>query len=229
MMDQRTVDILESITDAFYALDREWCFTYINERGLLYLERVKGEERTREDLLGKSIWEEFPEAVGSVFYEKYHEAVREQKAVVFDTYSPFTDRWVEVHAYPSEEGLSVYTQDITERRRAEEQLRYHAYLLENTEDAVLASDEHVVLTAWNKGAEKMFGWTAEEVLGRKIYDVLPYRDYSDEQLEEALRKLAETGRRRTEAVWHAKGGAPVYAEALTIALRGEEGGGSPAT
>jgi PAS domain S-box-containing protein len=97
-------------------------------------------------------------------------------------------------------------------------------LLENTEDAVLASDEHAVLTAWNKGAEKMFGWRAEEVLGREVYEVIPYRDYSDEQLEEALRKLAETGRRRTEATWYRKDGAPVYAEALTIALRGEEGG-----
>jgi PAS domain S-box-containing protein len=114
--------------------------------------------------------------------------------------------------------------DITEQKRSEEQLRYHAYLLENTEDAILASDEQAVLTAWNKGAEKMFGWTAEEVLGRKVYEILPYTDYSDEQLEEALRKPAKAGRRRTEATWHRKDGAPVYAEALTIALRVEEGG-----
>jgi PAS domain S-box-containing protein len=114
--------------------------------------------------------------------------------------------------------------DITEQKRSEEQLRYHAYLLENTEDAILASDEHAVLTAWNKGAEKLFGWTAEEVLGRKVYEILPYTDNSDEQLEEALRKLAKAGRRRTESTWHRKDGAPVYAEALTIALRAEEGG-----
>src|SRR5215218_5738378 len=114
--------------------------------------------------------------------------------------------------------------DITEHKRSEEQLRYHAYLLENTEDAILASDEHAVLTAWNKGAEKLFGWTAEEVLGRKVYEILPYTDNSDEQLEESLRKLAKAGRRRTESTWHRKDGAPVYAEGLTIALRAEEGG-----
>src|SRR5215207_8134962 len=114
--------------------------------------------------------------------------------------------------------------DMTEQKRSEEERAHHAYLLENTEDAILASDEQVVLTAWNKGAEKMFGWTAEEVLGRKVYEILPYTDYSDEQLEEALRKVAKAGRRRTEATWHRKDGAPVYAEALTIALRAEEGG-----
>ena len=114
--------------------------------------------------------------------------------------------------------------DMTEQKRSEEDRAYHARLLENTEDAILASDEQAVLTAWNKGAEKMFGWTAEEVLGRKVYEILPYPDYSDEQLEEALRKVAEAGRQRTEATWHRKDGAPVYAEALTIALRVEEGG-----
>src|SRR5215211_6275936 len=63
--------------------------------------------------------------------------------------------------------------DMTEQKRSEEDRAYHARLLENTEDAILASDEQAVLTAWNKGAEKMFGWTAEEVLGRKVYEILP--------------------------------------------------------
>jgi len=216
-------NILESITDAFYAFDREWRYTYINERALCRIQRAMGEELTREDLLGKNAWELFPEAVGSVFYQKYHEAVREQKPVHFETYSAWSDRWVEMHAYPSEEGLSVYYRDITERKRAEEQLAYHANLLENIHDAVTATDEQFVVTAWNKGAEQMFGWTADEVLGRKVYEVIPYRDYTDEQLEEALRKLAETGRRRTEDVWYRKDGTPVWAEALTVALRGEQG------
>jgi PAS domain S-box-containing protein len=224
MMDQRTVDILESITEAFVTLDREWRFTYINGRALRRIRSAKGGGLTREDLLGKNFWEEFPVAVGTTIYDKYHEAMRGQETVRYETHFPPNDAWYEVNIYPSEEGLSVYSRDITERKQADEQLRYHAYLLENTEDAVLASDEHAVLTAWNKGAEKMFGWRAEEVLGREVYEVIPYRDYSDEQLEEALRKLAETGRRRTEATWYRKDGAPVYAEALTIALRGEEGG-----
>src|SRR5215216_4900534 len=128
MIDPRTGDILESITDEFSALDRQWRFTYVNEQALDVIRRAKGEELTREEVLGKSFWEVFPEGVGSVFYEKYHEAMREQKSVHFEACSPFTDRWVEVHAYPSQEGLSVYGRGITERKRAEEQLSYHAHL-----------------------------------------------------------------------------------------------------
>jgi PAS domain-containing protein len=100
------------------------------------IQTLKGdEELTREDVLVKNAWE----VVGSTFYQKYHEATREQKTMEFEAYSPLSDRWIEVHAYPSEEGLSVYARDLTERKRAEEQLAYQAYLLENVHDAVLAT------------------------------------------------------------------------------------------
>ena len=103
------------------------------------IQTLKGdEELTREDVLGKNAWEVVPEIVGSTFYQKYHEAMREQKTVEFEAYSPLSDRWIEVHAYLSEEGLSVYALDLTERKRAEEQLAYQAYLLENVHDAILA-------------------------------------------------------------------------------------------
>jgi PAS domain S-box-containing protein len=118
-------------------------------------------------------------------------------------------------------GMAV-VYDITEQKRTEEQRAYHAHLLENIHDAVTPTDERFVVTAWNKGAEQMFGWTADEALGRKVYEVIP-TDYSDEQLAEALRELSETGRRRSEGLRYRKDGTPVYAEALTIALRGEQG------
>ncbi len=92
-----------------------------------YLEEVKGDDLTREDLLARNIWEAFPEAVGSVFYEKYHEAMREQKPVEFETYSPWSNRWIEVHSYPSEEGLAVYGRDITERKQAEQEIERRAH------------------------------------------------------------------------------------------------------
>jgi PAS domain S-box-containing protein len=216
----RVESILESITDAFYALDREWRFAYVNERALYFLQRVTGQEWAREELLGQNVWEVFPEAVGTVFYEKYHEAIREQKTVHFEAYSPLANRrrWVEQHVYPSEEGLSIYNRDITERKRAEERLRYHAYLLENVHDAVIAMDEQLLVTAWNKGAQEMYGWRADEVLGRNLFEVVP-SDLSEEQRAHALRELSERGRFHTEAMTYGKDGMPVYAEGFTIALR----------
>src|SRR5215208_992369 len=119
---RRIENILESITDEFLALDREWRFTYVNERGLVSAQGVKGEELTREDLLGENIWELLPGLVGTPIYQELHRALREQETVHFEAYSPLTDRWLELHVYPSEEGLSVYVQNITERKRAQEEI-----------------------------------------------------------------------------------------------------------
>lgn len=91
MMDQQTVNILESITDEFYAVDREWRFTYINERAMHRAREAQGEELTREDLLGKNMWELFPNAVGTTVYQELHRALRDQKTVEYETYSTVTD------------------------------------------------------------------------------------------------------------------------------------------
>lgn len=112
---------------------------------------------------------------------------------------------------------------ITERKRDEEQLAYHAYLLENVHDAVIATDERLDVTAWNKGAERMYGWRTDEVLGRNIWEVVPI-EMSKEQRAEALRELEQRGQFRTEAITYRKDGTPVCVEGITIALRGEEEG-----
>jgi diguanylate cyclase (GGDEF)-like protein/PAS domain S-box-containing protein len=117
------VEASESDTDAFYAVDWQWRFTYINERALRSIQEVRGKGLTREDLLGKNLWELYPELVGSVLYHKYHEAASEHTIIHLEEHSPLTDERYEVHAYPSEEGLSVYYQDITERTRANVELR----------------------------------------------------------------------------------------------------------
>src|SRR6266550_2047644 len=86
-------------------------------------------ELTREEVLGKNLWEMFPAVLGSVFDQKTREALREHQTVHLETHPQPSDRWVEVHAYPSEEGLAVYSRDITARKRAEEKLAYQAHLL----------------------------------------------------------------------------------------------------
>jgi PAS domain S-box-containing protein len=117
---RRSETILESISDAFVAVDREWRYTYLNERALVGARIALGEELTSADLLGKNCWEAFPELVDTTFDEQLHTALGEHKAVQFEAYSPRTESWLEVHAYPSKDGLSVYSRDVSERKRAEE-------------------------------------------------------------------------------------------------------------
>jgi PAS domain S-box-containing protein len=132
----RVNNILESITDAFFTLDRDWRFAFINRQGEQLL------HRSRAELLGESIWKEFPEAVGSTFYKQYHLAVSEQKSVTFEEFYPPLDTWFEVRAYPSSEGLSVYFHNISERRQAEEAHLEHSRIAALTGDIgnILAQD-----------------------------------------------------------------------------------------
>ena len=115
--EQRKTEILESIGDAFFALDRDWRFTYVNEQAGPLLQREPGE------LLGLSVWEEFPEAVDSEFWDQYRRAVETGEVVAFDAYYPPLERHFSVRAYPYAGGLSVYFSDVTAQKKAEQALR----------------------------------------------------------------------------------------------------------
>ena len=115
-------------------------------------------------------------------------------------------------------GFGKVTRDFTERRRYEERLAYHARLLDQVNDAVLATDENLVLTAWNAAAERLYGWRAEEVLGRPLADVLDI-DLSPSSREEALHVLREGGEWRGEVSSQHRDGRRVDVEAAAIVLR----------
>ncbi len=110
-------EIYGRITDGFLAVDREWEFTYANERA----EEILGLEE--DELLETDVWETFPEKKGTTFEEHYREALSTQEPVSFEAYYPPHDSWYEEHVHPSETGLSVYLQDITERKEAQQKLR----------------------------------------------------------------------------------------------------------
>ncbi len=117
---QRTSTILESITDGFMALDRDWKFTYVNAEA----ESITG--LTRGELIGRNHWETFPGSVGTALEVQYRRAVTEQLTVEFENlYEPW-GRWFEVRAYPSRDGgLSIYFRDITDRKWAEAERERH--------------------------------------------------------------------------------------------------------
>ena len=109
--------LLESITDAFYALDRHMRFTYVNQRALDYF------KKEREELLGHRLGDVFPVFKGTLIETQLERALREQCSTAFETLSPVAGTWVEVHIYPAAQGLAIYFRDISDRKRAEESLQ----------------------------------------------------------------------------------------------------------
>jgi PAS domain S-box-containing protein len=109
----RITEILESITDGFTAFDQNWRYIYVNERSVQLL------GKPRDQLIGQSVWELFPEVVGTEAYRKCQQAMTEFVPLYFQAFFPALNKWYENFLYPTKEGLSVYWRDISERKRDE--------------------------------------------------------------------------------------------------------------
>ena len=147
--------ILESITDAFYAVDENWTFTYVNAQAEEFL------ERPRDELLGESLWESFPAAVGSTLQDKYETAIEEDTTVEFVEYYPPLNRWFEIKAFPFEGGLSVYFDDVTDRVQARESLRRERDLTE----AIMGTSVTALLSVDRTGRVSFANEPARTILG----------------------------------------------------------------
>ena len=115
-LNSRLECVLESITDGFFALDCTWRLTCVNPQAARLWMRPRGE------LLGRHLWEVFPEADGGPFHRMYAQAILTGAPAHLEEFHPPFNRWFEVHAYPSSEGLSVYFRDVTERRQSEDKI-----------------------------------------------------------------------------------------------------------
>lgn len=127
--------ILESISDGFVALDRDWRYTYVNAKaGELF-------GRDPASLVGKHIWTEFPEGVGQPFHQAYERAMATGRAeVIEDHYAPW-DRWFENRIHPAADGVSIFFHEITGRKQAERQLAEYAAQLEAMSRRLLKAQE----------------------------------------------------------------------------------------
>ena len=112
---------LESISDAVLMLDRHWNIRYMNGNA----ERLLQVQRPA--VMGRNVWEVFPEAVDGPYYRAYHQAVNTNSAVAFEEHYAPLNLWTEIRAYPSEEGVTIYFRDISERKAIEAQIHSMAF------------------------------------------------------------------------------------------------------
>ncbi|WP_229747961.1 PAS domain S-box protein [Marivita lacus] len=160
----RLAETLENIGDAFFMLDRDWRFSYLNTKAEELL------ERTREELIGRRISDELS---GSVFEAQYSRAFETGQTVRFIEHYPPLKRTFRVTAHPIPDGLAVYFSDITEECRQTEQLRLLEAAVQQINDVVIitdaihraASGDDTIIYV-NDAFERMTGFTRDEVIGR---------------------------------------------------------------
>lgn len=161
----RLTDTLESITDGFFTVDREWRYTYLNSQA----ERLL--KHRREELLGRSIWDVFPEVVGTEFDHGYRRAMAGEPGVTVEVFYEPWKEWIGVNCYPSEEGLSVYFRDVTANRAERLRLELLEASVSQLHDMVLiieasplgAADARIVFV--NEAFVRTTGYSGEEMIG----------------------------------------------------------------
>ncbi|HSX85339.1 MAG TPA: PAS domain S-box protein [Cellvibrio sp.] len=158
---QRLAATWENITDAFFTLDCEWNFIYLNSEA----ERLL--QRQRTELVGKNIWQEFPLAVGTSFEDNYRQAMAEGNKVSFEAFYSPLNVWFRVNAYPSAEGLAIYFQDVNVQRKAQEKIRESEerfkLIARATADAIWDWDFATDKIWWGDGVENLFGLAPAEL------------------------------------------------------------------
>jgi PAS domain S-box-containing protein len=177
--EQRLAGLLGSMSDAFMTFDRGWRFTFINDEAVSLL------RKPRAEVLGKNVWEVYPESVGTVADLRLHEAMEERRTVEYEFFFEPWGRWFFGKAYPiGDGGVALFCRDTTERRetdatlaRSEQSARDREQMLakvtENTKvGLVVISAEHRYLYA-NQAYAKVLGLDEQELVGRHIGDVLP--------------------------------------------------------
>jgi PAS domain S-box-containing protein len=167
----RTSTILEGIADTFYSLDEQWRFTVVNPAA----EKAPF-GRPASELLGKNIWELYPDLVGTAIYQHYLDASKYSRLEHYIAQSPLNLRWYEVFMQGRKGKVDVYMRDITHQKTAEEALRIseerYRSLVEQVPDGIFLADEQGRYLDANSTGLQMLGYDLEELRKLTVTDVI---------------------------------------------------------
>jgi PAS domain S-box-containing protein len=213
---ERSASILDTMTDGFITITRDWRITFANRRAEQIL------NVPRERMVGANALALFHPARGSSIHKTLEHAFESGVAVEVEDYLALTDRWFEIRVYPAGNDYTVYFRDVTTRRRAQESIRFQTRLLDAIAQAVLAADPGGTIIYWNRAAERVFGWRAEEVVGRARIR-LTHAGQSEAEEAKLLARL-RTGRPWLgEALMMSKSGTTFSAALADAPITAEDG------
>ncbi|WP_448189690.1 PAS domain S-box protein [Azospirillum sp. sgz301742] len=169
--------VLASTTDGVFEVDPDWRITFMNDRARMLIAEGR-------DVVGKRLWDAFPDAVDSVFSREYDRALAEQEPVEFEGYYPRLDAWFAVRAFPSQGGLAVFFQDVTARKRSDaallaanrekcELLAHHDAMLAHAPVGFAFFDRERRCIRVNEELARLNGLPVDAHAGRPLDEVLP--------------------------------------------------------
>ncbi len=183
--DRRLAEIVQGMSDACFALDQDWRFTFVNDRCETLL------RHHRVELLGRSIWDIFRAAAEGPLRNYYERAMATRAPVAFEAYSPTAERWLDVRLFPSGPGLAAFLMDIQPRKEAEQALMQSQAefrdLFDNAPAGYHEVDEEGRIVRINRTELKMLGYSADDLLGQSVWKIAADEKLSQRSVQEKLR------------------------------------------
>lgn len=218
----RLATTLESISDAFFLLDHDWNFVFVNGRAAQTL------GGGRDDLVGKHVWQEFPQILGTVAEHSYRSAVAGQQTKSFEWLDASSGAWFEFHVYPTDEGLGVYFQDITQKRKAAEQLLLLQTAVSHLNDSVIITEatpldeSGLKIVFVNDAFERQTGYKRDEVRG-KSPRILQGPETERAELDRIRAALQKGEPVRAELINYTKAGVAYWVEIEIVPIADAQG------
>ncbi|MFA8388353.1 MAG: PAS domain S-box protein [Pelagibaca sp.] len=222
-MSRRLAETLENIGDAFFTIDNEWRYTYLNS---------KAEElmrHSRSALVGLQVIEAFPELAGSTAEIEFARAFDSGKTVRFEQfYAPF-DRTFRISVHPTPDGLAVYFSDITDEKRQTEQLRLLEAAVQQISDIVIITEPvtqdalgNAKIVYVNDAFERMTGFTRDEAIGQTP-SILQGPKTQQSELDRIRHAIETKSPVRAELIYYTKSGREYWLELDIVPLANEAG------